>query len=206
MPDFNTGDFTQQGVNGHVNATVRLNEKRLVNIDMTSNENAEGCTINGTVKDLLNNKVYNIGSAPSGNIAITANTAEGETLNVSQYATATVNVSGGGGEIPTLTITLTPAENATVAELGAISSFNGTLYERVPFASIPTDANSEIIDLYLSDANNNTTCQQGIAFRNNSTGTYSDFVNCTENNERIIITDPTLSSSCTFTFTQIGPK
>lgn len=66
MPDFNKGDFTQQGVNGHVNATVRLNVKRLVNIDMTSNEEAEGCTITGTVKDLLNDKVYNIGSGGGG--------------------------------------------------------------------------------------------------------------------------------------------
>ena len=66
MPDFNKGDFTQQGVNGHVNTTVRLNEKRLVSIDMTSNEEAEGCTITGTVKDLLNDKVYNIGSGGGG--------------------------------------------------------------------------------------------------------------------------------------------
>ena len=62
MPDFNKGDFTQQGVAGHVNANIRLNEKRLVNIDLTSNEEAEGCTIAGTVTDLLNDKVYNIGS------------------------------------------------------------------------------------------------------------------------------------------------
>ena len=33
---------------------------------------------------------------PSGNIAITSNTASGSSLDVSQYATATVNVSGGG--------------------------------------------------------------------------------------------------------------
>lgn len=93
MPDFNKGDFTQQGVNGHVNATVRLNEKRLVNIDLTSNEEAEGCTITGTVKDLLNDKVYGIGAGVSGNIEITEN---GENINVAPYATATVNVSGGG--------------------------------------------------------------------------------------------------------------
>lgn len=62
MPDFKKGDFTQQGVNGHVNATVRLNEKRLVSIDLTSNEEAEGCTIAGNVTDLLNDKVYAIGS------------------------------------------------------------------------------------------------------------------------------------------------
>ena len=104
MPDFNKGDFTQQGVNGHVNATVRLNEKRLVNIDMTSNEEAEGCTIAGTVTDLLNDKVYPIGSAPSGNIEITENTAEGESLNISQYATATVNVAG--GDLPFCTVTV----------------------------------------------------------------------------------------------------
>ena len=66
MPDFNKGDFTQQGVAGHVNANLRLNEKRLVNIDMTSNEEAEGCTIAGTVTDLLNDKVYNIGSGGGG--------------------------------------------------------------------------------------------------------------------------------------------
>ena len=93
MP-FNKGDFTQQGVAGHVNANLRLNEKRLVSIDLTSNEEAEGCTITGTVTDLLNDKVYNIGSGVSGNIEITEN---GENINVAPYATATVNVSGGGG-------------------------------------------------------------------------------------------------------------
>lgn len=92
MPDFNKGDFTQQGVAGHVNANLRLNEKRLVNIDLTSNEEAEGCTISGTVTDLLNDKVYAIGSSVSGNIEITEN---GENINVAPYATATVNVSGG---------------------------------------------------------------------------------------------------------------
>lgn len=67
MPDFNKGDFTQQGVNGHVNATVRLNEKRLVNIDLTSNEEAEGCTITGQVIDMLNNVTYPLASPqPAG--------------------------------------------------------------------------------------------------------------------------------------------
>lgn len=99
MP-FNKGDFTQQGVAGHVNANLRLNEKRLVNIDLTSNEEAEGCTITGTVKDLLNDKVYGIGAGVSGNIEITEN---GENINVAPYATATVNVSGGGGDTANIT-------------------------------------------------------------------------------------------------------
>lgn len=104
MPDFNKGDFTQQGVAGHVNANLRLNEKRLVNIDLTSNEEAEGCTIVGAVTDLLNNKVYGIGAGVSGNIEITEN---GENINVAPYATATVNVSGGGGsDVPMCKLTV----------------------------------------------------------------------------------------------------
>lgn len=109
MPDFNKGDFTQQGVAGHVNANLRLNEKRLVNIDLTSNEEAEGCTITGTVKDLLNDKVYGIGSGVSGNIEITEN---GENINVAPYATATVNVAGGGGDFTIATLTINASEGS----------------------------------------------------------------------------------------------
>lgn len=66
MSDFNKGDFTQQGVDGHVRATLRLNEKRYVELDLTTNENARGCTISGNVHDRLNNLDYPISSAPSG--------------------------------------------------------------------------------------------------------------------------------------------
>lgn len=112
MP-YNKGDFTQQGVAGHVNANLRLNEKRLVNIDMTSNEAAEGCTITGTVKDLLNNKVYGIGSGVSGNIEITEN---GENINVAPYATATVNVPSSGMDfvIPEQTISTTASGDVSI--------------------------------------------------------------------------------------------
>lgn len=125
MADFNKGDFTQQGVDGHVTAKLRLNAKRYVDLDLTTNETESGCTITGSVYDSLNDIVYPIGRAktitsktitengtynasaddcdgynpvtvnvpqPTGNIAITENTAEGEPLDVSQYATATVNV------------------------------------------------------------------------------------------------------------------
>lgn len=40
--------------------------------------------------------VAHSGITPTGNIAITENTAEGVPLDIAQYATATVNVSGGG--------------------------------------------------------------------------------------------------------------
>ena len=131
MPDFNKGDFTQQGVAGHVNANLRLNEKRLVSIDLTSNEEAEGCTINGTVKDLLNDKVYGIGSGVSGNIEITEN---GENINVAPYATATVNVSGGGG-FPTCEITLVPQAGG--------STFDG--YNASETRNLCLDANGKLV-------------------------------------------------------------
>lgn len=97
MPDFNKGDFTQQGVAGHVNANLRLNEKRLVSIDLTSNEEAEGCTITGTVKDLLNDKVYNIGSGGGGGdtipkCTITFVNNSGDDRNVNDYFSGGVNI------------------------------------------------------------------------------------------------------------------
>lgn len=131
MP-FNKGDFTQQGVAGHVNANLRLNEKRLVNIDLTSNEEAEGCTINGTVKDLLNDKVYPIGAGVSGNIEITEN---GENINVAPYATAAVNVTGGGGDIKTLRLTINATGDNRTAGMTVANIANG-LYHRSAVADI----------------------------------------------------------------------
>ena len=126
MP-FNKGDFTQQGVAGHVNANLRLNEKRLVNIDLTSNEEAAGCTITGTVKDLLNDKVYGIGAGVSGNIEITEN---GENINVAPYATATVNVAGGGSNVKTLDLTVNATGTTPTGPLkGPIIDENG-LYSK----------------------------------------------------------------------------
>lgn len=42
--------------------------------------------------------VAHSGITPTGNIEITENTTEGEPLDISQYATATVNVPQGGGD------------------------------------------------------------------------------------------------------------
>lgn len=120
MTDFNKGDFTQQGVDGHVNAKIRLNAKRYLDIDLTSDEDASGCTIAGHVYDSLNDITYPIGSAPSGNIEITENTAEGEPLDISQYATATVNVAGGGAEIRKCTVSI----QNTSANTGTIMVFS----------------------------------------------------------------------------------
>lgn len=123
MP-FNKGDFTQQGVAGHVNAILRLNEKRSVGIDLTSDEEAEGCTITGAVYDLLNEEVYPIGAGVSGNIEITEN---GENINVAPYATATVNVAGGGGDLTTANVAVTFASGGSGPDLQLIYIDNSTV-------------------------------------------------------------------------------
>ena len=207
MP-FNKGDFTQQGVAGHVNANLRLNEKRLVNIDLTSNEEAAGCTITGTVKDLLNNQVYGVGAGVSGNIEITEN---GENINVAPFATATVNVSGGGG-FPTCEITLVPHERGSqFAGYNALSpnfclDANGKLMANIDDyqtnlvvnALYATVGGSPIVtynnmNQYLSEAD--------------ALASVTDKVNITavafENDGRYFVgimpTDDTLPSSCTMT-------
>lgn len=93
MP-YNKGDFTQQGIAGDVTSLVRLNEKRTVKLTLSADDASDNCDISGSVIDELNGKTYPIGSGVSGNIEITEN---GENINVAPYATATVNVSGGGG-------------------------------------------------------------------------------------------------------------
>ena len=140
MP-FNKGDFTQQGVAGHVNANLRLNEKRLVNIDLTSNEEAAGCTITGTVKDLLNNQVYGVGAGVSGNIEITEN---GENINVAPYATATVNVAGGGGDVELLYTTINIINNDEVSKTitGSLANYGIVTDEKYFFTT--ADAQEEL--------------------------------------------------------------
>ena len=87
MP-YNKGDFTQQGVNGDVSALVRLNEKRVMKVVLSSDDESDNCDISGKVYDLLNGADYNIGSEASGNIDINTNGVH----DVSAYTTATVQV------------------------------------------------------------------------------------------------------------------
>ena len=61
MP-YNKGDFTQQGINGDVSALVRLNEKRIVKVVLSSDDESDNCDISGKVYDLLNGTSYDIGS------------------------------------------------------------------------------------------------------------------------------------------------
>lgn len=94
---------------------------------------------------------------PTGNIAITSNTASGSTLNVSQYATATVNVPTGGGSLSVDTKTVT-ASNYPVSV--SFSSMKGEpkyffLRSTSQISSSGSTTYYYIIDLrYNGNANN----------------------------------------------------
>lgn len=65
MP-YNKGDFTQQGINGDVSALVRLNEKRVMKVVLSSDDESDNCDISGKIYDLLNGTSYDIGSGGGG--------------------------------------------------------------------------------------------------------------------------------------------
>ena len=65
MP-YDKGDFTEQGINGAVTALVRLNDKRVVKMALSSDDESDNCDISGKVYDLLNGTSYDIGSGGGG--------------------------------------------------------------------------------------------------------------------------------------------
>lgn len=176
MPDFNKGDFTQQGVNGHVNATVRLNEKRLVNIDLTSNEEAEGCTITGVVVDLLNDTAYEIGSGGGSGLptlALKIINSTGEEIR---------NASADAFRLTDNAITILPDLLADeTAEINAVY-FYVEIMDDVFYVVTPL---YEVMD------------QTPLTY------TYSDLVNCeAQLGSQLNITDPFQNSSATLTITK----
>lgn len=92
--------------------------------------------------------VAHSGITPSGNIEITENTAEGSPLNIAQYATATVNVSGGGTY--TETFELTKDTTATATEDGGeyyIGLIVGNDFYIVPSFDITVNVNDTDISM-----------------------------------------------------------
>lgn len=78
-----------------INENVELSDRDLIIDSLDSITKAYGGTPNDStlIVDKLDDIYNNISPAVSGNIEITEN---GENINVAPYATATVNVSGGG--------------------------------------------------------------------------------------------------------------
>lgn len=92
-----------------IDESVEIPQTDLIIDSLDAITKAYGGTPNDSnlIVDKLEDIYNNISSAPSGNIEITENTEEGEPLDISQYATATVNVAGGGGsDVPMCKLTV----------------------------------------------------------------------------------------------------
>lgn len=214
MPDYNKGDFTQQGYGGYVSGGLHLNEKRCLTAKISTDEEQAGIdSIELNIHDHLNDLDYTI---TGENLTVGENVIGGGTLvsltatengeydpadyEADGFSDVTVNVAG--GNIPTCTITLVPAEGAiNDYDLGILYNFTGSMFEGVPLTDISTEQNTVLTDLYDDD------CIIGMNnYLSYVTGVYSDMVNCTIDDDLILITDTTLPSSVTITFTRIGSK
>lgn len=195
MP-YNKGDFTQQGINGDVSALVRLNEKRVMKVVLSSDDESDNCDISGKVYDLLNGTSYDIGSGVSGNIEITEN---GENINVAPYATATVNVSGGGGDnVHYCTITLIPDNDSEIW----LDERDSYIIENAVLMNPDSVIDSQTVLLsphYSFIDKGDNTITYALFYPNNATLTATNEVNCTWDSldNCIYITDNTLNSSIT---------
>lgn len=94
------------------------------------------------------------GITPTGNIAITENTTEGSPLNIAQYATATVNVAGGGGDSQTVQLNIIIDENTTnngvsVSSIIIDSGDDDMFYEGTYYS--PEDATDITLTMLLYD-------------------------------------------------------
>lgn len=147
MP-YDKGDFTQQGINGHVSATVRLNEKRLVNIDLTSNENAQGCTITGTVTDMLNNIVYDLTPPAADSLELLTTQTLGA---ISTTDTSGVD-TGFDASIPNATdydLILIIIENSSPSDGHHVATYQ-TVWRYVTGNTNLTGLNNRFLNVYLS--------------------------------------------------------
>lgn len=162
------------------------------------------------------------GITPSGNIEITEN---GENINVAQYATATVNVSGGGGlagpfcilEIEnTSTVTVTYGISTTEIEDSDFMSYHQDIgyfdygLEYLDFAAQETKTLYTIPLPKMTDPEDPTSIIPAIAISiEDSNITITDLVNCTvvagTNGRYLQITDPSEYAHAKISY-EMSPK
>lgn len=141
MP-YDKGDFTQQGINGDVSALVRLNEKRVMKVVLSSDDESDNCDVSGAVYDMLNGTSYSLGgSEPSGTITITEN---GTGLDVARYALADVNVPSAASLIQTLELGTLETTSTSATDTGkSFSVANAKDYDLfilvTKVSELPTD-------------------------------------------------------------------
>lgn len=207
MPDYNKGDFTQQGIDGFVEGGLHLNEKRCLTARISTDEEAEGLdSVEINIHDHLNDLDYTITGenltvgenviGGSGGRLATVEFEENGTYLPSDYEVygfgeVTVNVPG-GDTVPLLTV-----EFSSNAPLSPASIF----YEYKPYSNgylmyPDTVQTGDTLDfLYTYDEDDyyvEVLPQTGITVTD-----VTDTVNCEYDGAWITIIDPTLNSSCT---------
>jgi len=100
-----------------------------------------GGTINGTAVSVSASELV------SGNKSITAN---GTNIDVTDYATVSVNVSGGGPTIDSLTVTPTTSEQTFNSS--SVDGYKPVVVEAMPVMTLPTSAAASATSGYTSKA------------------------------------------------------
>ena len=133
-----------------IDESVEIPQTDLIIDSLDAITKAYGGTPNDShlIVDKLEDIYNNIGAAPSGNIEITENTAEGEPLDISQYATATVNVSGSGSDFTTAELTLRKTALADYDPVATFSILTPVIYNE-EYAPIQVLANNDSITVLL---------------------------------------------------------
>lgn len=108
---------------------------------------------------------------PTGNLAITSNTASGQSLDVSQYATATVNVPTGGGSASVATTTWSNSSNTATSH--QFTNLSGTPKAAFLRCTSSLSRSSGSSNYFIADMVWNGTSCKGNSFRR-SNGTYAN--------------------------------
>ena len=106
---------------------------------------------------------------PAGNIAITSNTASGQSLDVSQYATATVNVPTGGGGASVDTKTVTASNRPSSLAFSSLSGQPKMFALKATFTMTSSSTTYYYVDSMRGYLENNAYSVQGRLFQMGST-------------------------------------
>lgn len=137
----------------------------------TSTQNVTADTGYTGLEKVVVNPIPSQYIVPTGNIAITSNTSGSSTLDVSQYATATVNVPTGGGSASIASTTWTNSTNTTTSH--TFSNLSGTPKAAFLRCTSSLSRSSSSSNYFIADMVwNGSTCK-GNSFRR-SNGTYAN--------------------------------
>ena len=106
---------------------------------------------------------------PTGNIAITSNTGTGQSLDISQYATATVNVPTGGGGASTDTKNVTASNRPSTLSFTSMKGQPIAFFLKATFTMTSSSSTYYYVDSMRGYLSNNSYSVEGRLFRMGST-------------------------------------